>query len=803
MTGEVDESRVVFAAMSDRDDAVSLAHEAAGHLGREGVGARLVRLDADDAAELDGSDLVVSLGGDGTFLRAARLAHQVGARVLPVDLGRLGFLLSVPADELVTSVRGALASADAVDRLALDIRAPGLEEFALNEVVVERGPGGQMVRVRTYIEGDEYLTYSADGVMVATPTGSTGYSFSCGGPVVDASLQVLILTPIAPHFTIDRSIVVDAAKAVRPRGGDGAGRHRRRRAHRGFARPGRVGGGAPQRPSGAGRGDLARSNSASACARPCARAMPRAQLVELYARAVGVIDDAAVEFGPGFNVITGETGAGKTLLLGALDLCLGGDGAASAPRRRRGARRGGGLSHPRGRRGRPGPRLGRPGTAAQLPRRRSVVAEALRSIAARLVVVHGQHDSLALRGRSEVRRCSTGPGASRRPSSRRRVARSPASPPSATPSAATPPRASARPTSSPSRSQSSRPRAITGAGRARRAPRRALASDRARRRPAPRWPRRSRNSTATARAPSWRASPAWSRRCPAASALDPARTELAGALATAREAARDLAALAEDAPDDARVAELDERVGGPPVARAQVRREPRGGARPTLARLRQRSAALADAEGRRERLDAEVDSVAAEVARLAKAARAEREAAADASTPPWPPSCRASRWRDATLRFERRRRGRLGRRPPLHPQSRPARGPALGSGQRRRAQPRAPRALSRDGARRRRGGLRRDRRRASAARSPSRSASAFVKSVTTSRSSPSPTWRRWPPRPTTTSSSRSRSRAARPPRRCAPSPARTGFARSRECSPATRSRDESRALARRLLETRR
>ncbi len=214
MTGEVDESRVVFAAMSDRDDAVSLAHEAAGHLGREGVGARLVRLDADDAAELDGSDLVVSLGGDGTFLRAARLAHQVGARVLPVDLGRLGFLLSVPADELVTSVRGALASADAVDRLALDIRAPGLEEFALNEVVVERGPGGQMVRVRTYIEGDEYLTYSADGVMVATPTGSTGYSFSCGGPVVDASLQVLILTPIAPHFTIDRSIVVDAAKAV-------------------------------------------------------------------------------------------------------------------------------------------------------------------------------------------------------------------------------------------------------------------------------------------------------------------------------------------------------------------------------------------------------------------------------------------------------------------------------------------------------------------------------------------------------------------------------------------------------------
>jgi len=104
-----------------------------------------------------------------------------------------------------------------VERLALRITVTGndVEEFALNEVVVERASAGHMVRLRTYVNDDEYLTYSADGVMVATPTGSTGYNFSAGGPVVDAGLNVVVITPIAPHFTIDRSIVVDSATTVR------------------------------------------------------------------------------------------------------------------------------------------------------------------------------------------------------------------------------------------------------------------------------------------------------------------------------------------------------------------------------------------------------------------------------------------------------------------------------------------------------------------------------------------------------------------------------------------------------------
>ena len=210
-------TNILFTAFSNRTDALDLANEAARGLREVGIDSATYFLDHPDAPSLDSSTMVVSLGGDGTFLRAARLAHEHDAMVLPVNLGTMGFLLDVPSDQIVTSVKDALVSARVVERLALAISIEGLgtSDFALNDVVVERQRVGHMVRVRTYVGDDEYLTYSADGVLVATPTGSTGYNFSAGGPVVDASLSVMIITPIAPHFTIDRSIVVDADTTVR------------------------------------------------------------------------------------------------------------------------------------------------------------------------------------------------------------------------------------------------------------------------------------------------------------------------------------------------------------------------------------------------------------------------------------------------------------------------------------------------------------------------------------------------------------------------------------------------------------
>lgn len=210
-------SQLLFAAFSNRADAVQLAHDAGRRLQEDGITSDLHLLDVDGQPDVDESTLVVSLGGDGTFLKSARLAHTRGARVLAVNLGRVGFLLNVPANALVADAKAALTGGDEVERLALRITMSGtdLEEFALNEVVVERAQAGHMVRLKTFVDEDEYLTYSADGVMVSTPTGSTGYSFSAGGPVVEATLPVMILTPVAPHFTIDRSIVVADDKVIR------------------------------------------------------------------------------------------------------------------------------------------------------------------------------------------------------------------------------------------------------------------------------------------------------------------------------------------------------------------------------------------------------------------------------------------------------------------------------------------------------------------------------------------------------------------------------------------------------------
>jgi NAD+ kinase len=213
----VSASQVLFLAYSNRRDAVELAHEVGAQLAQEGVTSSLHLLDEPGEPEVDLATLVVSLGGDGTFLRASRLAHSVGARVVAVNLGQLGFLLDVPSNEVVEHVRRSLLNDSAAERLALQIKVSHerLEEFALNEVVVERASPGHMVRVTTFIDEAEFLTYSADGVMVSTPTGSTGYNISAGGPVVDASLSVMILTPIAPHFTIDRSIVVPDNRVIR------------------------------------------------------------------------------------------------------------------------------------------------------------------------------------------------------------------------------------------------------------------------------------------------------------------------------------------------------------------------------------------------------------------------------------------------------------------------------------------------------------------------------------------------------------------------------------------------------------
>lgn len=204
-------SQVLLVAYESRPDAVELASVTKHQLDSLGIDTEIAVVGSQAIQpHLTPESIVVSLGGDGTFLRAARYAHNATATVMGVNLGRVGFLVPAQPSEIVTQVTACRAGEVLVeDRLVLDVRlSDGNHDIAINEVVVERSQAGHMVRLRTFIGGDEFLTYSADGVLVATPTGSTGYNFSAGGPVMATNLANMVMTPIAPHFTVDRSIVV-------------------------------------------------------------------------------------------------------------------------------------------------------------------------------------------------------------------------------------------------------------------------------------------------------------------------------------------------------------------------------------------------------------------------------------------------------------------------------------------------------------------------------------------------------------------------------------------------------------------
>jgi NAD+ kinase len=162
------------------------------------------------AAELGRrADLVVSLGGDGTMLRAMRLADQQRAPVLGVNLGKLGFLAEVDVPDLPDALSAIDAQQYTVEpRLAVDAVLGGTTVTAFNDVAVVRFPGQPTAVVAVRAAGHPFVSYAADAVVVATPTGSTAYSFSAGGPIVSPAVEALLVTPAAPHSAYNRGLVL-------------------------------------------------------------------------------------------------------------------------------------------------------------------------------------------------------------------------------------------------------------------------------------------------------------------------------------------------------------------------------------------------------------------------------------------------------------------------------------------------------------------------------------------------------------------------------------------------------------------
>jgi NAD+ kinase len=164
-------------------------------------------------AELEATDLVCVLGGDGTFLRTARAIGGSGVPALGVNLGRVGFLAKVESDDLeraLDQVTAGQYSAEERFRIAARVVRPdGSEEehACLNEVVVARGTRVRMIRLEVAVAGSHLATYVADGVVVATPTGSTAYSFSAGGSILDPRLRNMVITPVAAYLSPLHSVV--------------------------------------------------------------------------------------------------------------------------------------------------------------------------------------------------------------------------------------------------------------------------------------------------------------------------------------------------------------------------------------------------------------------------------------------------------------------------------------------------------------------------------------------------------------------------------------------------------------------
>jgi NAD+ kinase len=161
------------------------------------------------------ADLLVALGGDGTVLRAMRLSDGRRAVVLGVNLGKLGFLAEVDVPDLPAAL-SAIGDGDyeIEVRTALDAVIGAQRLTAFNDIVVVRVPGEGTAAIALSVEGHHFVSYAADAVIVSTPTGSTAYNFSAGGPIVAPSLPGILVTPSSPHSVFNRSVMIDHNHAL-------------------------------------------------------------------------------------------------------------------------------------------------------------------------------------------------------------------------------------------------------------------------------------------------------------------------------------------------------------------------------------------------------------------------------------------------------------------------------------------------------------------------------------------------------------------------------------------------------------
>lgn len=222
--------RIAILAYTARPEAITWATHAIERLFEEGVEviidivleaalppAIAARCEVRTAAEFEKrADMVMTFGGDGTLLATAMLLMGSDIPIMGVNVGKLGFLAEYPVTELDESIMDVIkGNYRIVDRTTLMVEFNGITAYALNEVLIERASEAKMIAVRAFVNEHHVADYRADGVIICTPTGSTAYSLSAGGPIIAPSASALCITPIAPHTLTLRPLIVNDSSEIK------------------------------------------------------------------------------------------------------------------------------------------------------------------------------------------------------------------------------------------------------------------------------------------------------------------------------------------------------------------------------------------------------------------------------------------------------------------------------------------------------------------------------------------------------------------------------------------------------------
>ena len=214
--------KIVFSGNTNDESSFVLVQPLIDKYQEKGIQAVLVDPlnNSDTNSKMDGAELIVSIGGDGTMLQSAKLAYEHDIPITGINKGRLGFLTDINpqnAEEILDEIMSGNYKTENRMLLEASISTNSNNKsigYAFNDIVINRKETGRMIKVETTIDDSFINTHEGDGFIVATPTGSTAYSLSCGGPILKPDVEAMLLVPICPHSLNDRPMVVPSSSEI-------------------------------------------------------------------------------------------------------------------------------------------------------------------------------------------------------------------------------------------------------------------------------------------------------------------------------------------------------------------------------------------------------------------------------------------------------------------------------------------------------------------------------------------------------------------------------------------------------------